>query len=91
MKLHEIPSANFDLRGQSLREQMIARLRQIDDDFHRQSELDSMSDYALLYAYETTLTLIGYRTSSDHYNDGFSYGHEVGRKYEQNMSNTTQG
>ena len=88
MKLHEIPHFNHDLRDESLRDQMIARLRQINDGFYTEKEINRMSDYALLCAFEKTMSLIGYSTSADNYNDGFSAGHAVGRKYEQNISNT---
>jgi hypothetical protein len=92
MKLFDIPPFNHEQRDSSLRDQMIERLRQINDGFYTETEMNRMSDYALLCAFEKTMSLIGYSTSSDNYNDGFSDGHVVGRKYEQNMSNTiTQG
>ena len=75
MKLHEIPHFNYDLRDASLRDQMLARLRQINDGFYTETEINRMSDYALLCAFEISMTRIGHNSSHDQYNAGFTDGY----------------
>lgn len=79
MELHQIPHFNYDLRGQSLREQMIARIRQVDDGFHRLEELERMSDYALLCSFEISLTMAGHRSADSRGKDMFDAGIEYGK------------
>ncbi len=74
MKLQEIPHFNHDLRDESLRDQMIARLRQINDGFYTETEINRMSDYALLCAFEILMIRIGHNSSHDQYNAGFTDG-----------------
>lgn len=80
MEFHQIPPANFDLRGQSLREQMIARIRQIDSGFYRLSELERMSDYALLCTFEVVYLGIHSRTMESHGSEMFDAGIKYGQE-----------
>lgn len=80
MELYQIPCFNRDLRGQSLREQMIARLRQIDGGFHRESELFRMSDYALLCAFEVAFRGIADNTVDSETKAAFDAGMKFGQE-----------
>jgi hypothetical protein len=75
MKLFDIPPFNHEQRDSSLRDQMIARLRQINDGFYTETEINRMSDYALLCAFEISMTRIGHNSSTDQYNAGFTDGY----------------
>jgi hypothetical protein len=88
MELHEYPHVNRELKDLSLREQLEARLRQIDVHGYYKS-VKSMSDYALLTAFETTLQGIGYNTADAQYKDGFDAGMNLGRERMLNQINET--
>ena len=75
MKLYEYPTVNRDLRDLSLREQMEARLRQIDvRRYYSDKSIASMSDYALLTSFEVILMGIGHDTADESFNEGFDAG-----------------
>jgi hypothetical protein len=75
MKLYEYPTVNRDLRDLSLREQMEARLRQIDvRRYYSDKSIASMSDYALLTAFEVMVMGIGHDTADESFNEGFDAG-----------------
>jgi hypothetical protein len=88
MKLHEYPHVNRELKDSSLREQMEARLRQIDVHGHYKS-VKNMSDYALLTAFETLIQGIGYNTADADYKDGFDAGMKFGQERMLNRINET--
>jgi hypothetical protein len=95
MKLHEYPHVNRELKDLSLREQMEARLRQIDVHGHYKS-VKNMSDYALLTAFEILIMGIGYNTADAEYKDGFDAGMNLGRErmlkqINQQFGTQTQG
>jgi hypothetical protein len=84
MKLHEIPCFNREMKDLPLREQLVARIRQIDGGYYRQAELDRMSDYALLCAFEATFSVIADRSidewSTEMFDAGIAYGMEKAAK-----------
>jgi hypothetical protein len=79
MKLFDIPPFNHEQRDSSLRDQMIARIHQICDGFYTETEMNRMSDYALLCAFEISMTRIGHNSSTDQYNAGFDDGYNSSR------------
>ena len=87
MKLYEYPTANRDLKDCSLREQMIARLRQIDGGFYTDKDFARMSDYALLTAFEVTLMGIGHETSEENWKEGWDAGMKYGQERMLNNMN----
>ena len=90
MKLHEYPTANRELKDHSLREQMEARLRQIDvHHFYPDKVIARMSDYALLMAFESTFKGICYNSTDEYYADGFSDASEIAKQKQSRMSNDT--
>ena len=91
MKLYQIPPANHDLRGESLREQMIARLRQIDGGFYTDKDFARMSDYALLTAFEVTLMGIGHDTADEESKEAFDADMKFGQERLMKKINQTFG
>ena len=95
MKLHEYPHVNRELKDLSLREQMEARLRQLDvHGFYK--SVKNMSDYALLTAFETLIQGIGYNTADDEaehaFDAGMKYGQErMLKQINQQFGTQTQG
>lgn len=90
MKLHEYPKVNRELKDLSLREQMEVRLRQIDvTRCYSDKAIASMSDYALLTAFEVTLMDIGYQTAEESYMDGFNDSTEIAAQKQARTTNET--
>jgi hypothetical protein len=81
MKLYDYPKVNRDLKDLSLREQMEARLRQIDvRRYYSDKSIASMSDYALLTSFEVILMGIGHDTADGSFNEGFDAGIKFGQE-----------
>ena len=97
MNLYEYPKVNMDLKDLSLREQMEARLRQIDvRRYYSDKSIARMSDYALLTTFEVILMRIGHNTSFESFNEGFDAGIKVGQErmleqINQQFGTQTQG
>jgi hypothetical protein len=90
MKLYEYPTVNKDLRDLSLREQVEARLRQIDvSRYYSDKSISGMSDYALLTAFEVMVMGIGRETAEESFNEGFDAGIAYGMEKVTKSQNET--
>lgn len=83
MQLCNIPAYDPSYRQLPLRDQLIARLREMEQTdsvktnrpiHYTESKLASMTDYQLLVAFELTVTLYGQETADAYYNEGFNDG-----------------
>jgi len=86
-----IPIANYENRSLSMREQVIARLRQLNPDVvYRQEYLNTLGDHALLQALEVAIMV----KMDDEHESQASYMFKAGVDYERNRivkSLTEQG
>jgi hypothetical protein len=75
-----LPLTNRDNRSLSMREQVIARLRQLNPDVvYRQAYLDTLQDHALLQALEVAISC----HLDDEYEYQASYMFKAGADYER--------
>lgn len=85
-----LPFPNHDERSLSMREQVIARLRQLNPDVvYRQAYLDTLQDHALLRALEVAVMC----HMDNEYDSQASYMFNAGAKYEREriIKNLSQG
>jgi hypothetical protein len=85
-----LPFTNRENRSLSMRDQVIARLRQLNPDVvYRQAYLDTLQDHALLQALEVAIMCHMDRE----YESQGSYMFDAGIKYERNriINNLSQG
>lgn len=86
-----IPIANYENRSLSMRDQVIARLRQLNPDVvYRQEYLNTLQDHALLQALEVAIMV----KMDDEHEAQSSYMFKAGVDYERNRivkSLTEQG
>ena len=86
-----IPIANYENRSLSMRDQVIARLRQLNPDVvYRQEYLNTLGDHALLQALEVAIMV----KMDDEHEAQSSYMFKAGVDYERNRivkSLTEQG
>lgn len=76
-----LPLPNLDHRKLSMREQVIARLRQLNPDvMYRQAYLDTLQDHALLQALECAIQVHMDREYESHGSYMFNAGMECERK-----------
>jgi hypothetical protein len=85
-----LPLPNRDNRSLSMREQVIARLRQLNPDVvYRQAYLDTLQDFALLQALEASIAV----KMNEEYDSQSSYMFNAGMDYEREriINNLSQG
>ena len=81
MKLYDYPKVNRELKDLSLREQMEARLRQIDEHrYYSDKSIAGMSDYALLTAFEVMVMGIGNDTADEAAKEAWDGGMKFGQE-----------
>lgn len=82
-----LPLPNLDDRKLSMREQVIARLRQLSPDVqYRQAYLDTLQDFALLQALEVAISCHMDREYESQSSEMFS----AGMDYERNVKSLTE-
>ena len=82
-----LPFPNLDDRKPSMREQVIARLRQLSPDVqYRQAYLDTLQDFALLQALEVAISCHMDREYESQSSEMFS----AGMDYERNVKSLTE-
>ena len=82
-----LPFPNLDDRKLAMREQVIARLRQLSPDVqYRQAYLDTLQDFALLQALEVAISCHMDREYESQSSEMFS----AGMDYERNVKSLTE-
>lgn len=85
-----LPLTNRENRSLSMRDQVIARLRQLNPDVvYRQAYLDTLQDFALLQALEASIAV----KMNEEYDSQSSYMFNAGMDYEREriIKNLSQG